>query len=285
MAAKYYSIQKKYFIYFVASALLILNSCKTNPPNAPDDIGTGKIFLNIKLQAPAKIGAADKTVLIEDFANVSCDPCVKSNKIINSLTNVRYGPSKLVAVKFPTNFPSPNDLFYLAIPEICDARMLYYNIFFAPTTIVDGILYPIPTDSLSVIEKVDERLALTPQFGLEVADSAAGGNYFINVTVQEINTTGLNFDEIVLHTVITETDIEFENPPGSNGETKFYDVVRATLPTLEGEPVANIIQNGEISYEIDETLSTAWDMNHVHTVVYVQNTASKEVYQAGSTIE
>lgn len=264
--------------------MIFLSGCKTNPPNAPDDIGTGKIFLNIKLQTPAKIGAADKTVLIEDFANVSCDPCVKSNKIIESLTNVRYGPSKLVAVKFPTNFPSPNDPFYLAIPEICDARMFYYNIFFAPTTIIDGILYPIPTDSLSVIEKIDDRLALSPQFGLEVTDSTAGGNYFINVTLQEINTTGLNLDEIALHTVITETDIEFENPPGSNGETKFHDVVRSTVPTLNGESVANIVQNGEVSFEIDETLSTAWNMNHVHTVVYIQNTASKEVYQAGSTI-
>ncbi len=275
----------KSFIYLIVAALVFLGGCKTNPPNAPDDIGTGKIFLNIKLQTPAKIGAVDKIVLIEDFANVSCGPCVTSNKIIESLTNVRYGSSKLVAVKFPTNFPSPNDPFYLAIPEICDARMLYYNILFAPTTIVDGILYPISTDSLSVIEKVDERLALSPQFGLEVTDSAAGGNYFINVTLQEINTTGLNLDEIVLHTVITETDIEFENPPGSNGETKFYDVVRSTLPTFNGEPVANIVQNGEISYEIDETLSTTWDMNHVNTVVYIQNTVNKEVYQAGSTIE
>lgn len=276
---------KKSFIYLIITALFFLSGCKTNPPNAPEDIGTGKIFLNIMVQTPAKIGVVEKIVLLEDFANVSCDPCVASNKIVESLTNVRYGPSKLVAVKFPTNFPSPNDPFYLAIPEICDARMLYYNIFFAPTTIIDGILFPISTDSLSVIEKVDERLALSPQFGLEVNDSSAGGNYFINVTLQEINTTGLNLDDIVLHTVITETDIEFENPPGSNGETKFYDVVRSTLPTLNGESVANIVQGGEISYEIDEILSTAWNMNHVHTVVYIQNKVNKEVYQAGSTIE
>lgn len=285
MTTERYSGIKKSFIYFIAAVLPFLVGCKTNPPNAPDDIGTGKIFLNIKLQTPAKIGAVDKTVLIEDFANVSCGPCVTSNKIIESLTTVTYGASKLVAVKFPTNFPSPNDPFYLAIPGICDARMLYYNILFAPTTIVDGILYPISTDSLSVIEKVDERLALNPQFGLEVTDSAAGGNYFINITLQEINTTGLNLDEIVLHTVITETDIEFENPPGSNGETKFYDVVRSTLPTFNGEPVTNIVQNGEVSYEIDETLSTSWDMNHINTVVYIQNTMNKEVYQAGSTIQ
>ncbi len=284
MAEETKSLKIRPFLSVITAVFILVSGCKTNPPNAPDDIGTGKIFLKINLQTPENLSAVDKVVLIEDFANVSCDPCVTSNKILESLTNVRFGSSKLVAVKFPTNFPSPNDPFYLAIPEICDARMMYYDIFFAPTTIVDGILYPVPTDSLSVIEKVEERLALSPQFGVEVTDSAAAGNYFINVTLEQINTTGLNLDEIVLHTIITETDIEFENPPGSNGETKFYDVVRSTLPTLSGESVANIVQNGEISYEIDETLSTGWNMENVHTVVYLQNTVNKEVYQAGSTI-
>lgn len=283
MVIEKHLIHFRLFINLFIIPVVFLVSCKTNPPNAPDDIGTGKIFLKINFQTLDKITAVDKIVLIEDFANVSCDPCVISNKIIENLTNVRYGPSKLLAAKFPTNFPSPNDPFYLAIPEICDSRMVYYNIFSAPTTIVDGILYPNSTDSLSVIEKIDERLVLSPQFGVEVTDSAAGGNYFINVTLEQINTAGLNLDEIVLHTVITETDIEFESPPGSNGETKFFDVVRTSLPTLNGESVANIVQNGEVSYEIDETLSTSWNLENVHTVVYVQNTVTKEVYQAGST--
>ena len=263
--------------------ILLLSSCKTNPPAAPEFIGTGKIFVSISAQTLDKINAAEKTVLIEDFANVSCVPCVKSNKIIESLTRVRYGYSKLIAVKYPTNFPSPYDPFYLSIKEICDARMSYYNIFVAPTTIIDGTLRPISTDSISVIEKIDERLAVTPRFGVEVSDSSAGGNYFINITITQINTTGLNLDDILMHTVITETDIEFEEPPGSNGETTFYDVVRAALPQYQGQSVADIVQNGEILFEIDDVLNAEWNMSNVNTVVYIQNAVSKEVYQAGST--
>jgi len=122
----------KTFLSIVA-AVLLLSSCKTNPPNALD-FGTGNIFLNINLNTSNSSPSVSKIVLIEDFANVSCIPCVNSNKIIESLTKTTYGPTKLVAIKFPTNFPSPSDPFYLAKSDYCDQRMEYYNIFFAPTT-------------------------------------------------------------------------------------------------------------------------------------------------------
>ena len=40
----------KSFICLIAAALLFLGGCKTTPPNAPDDIGTGKIFLNLVMK-------------------------------------------------------------------------------------------------------------------------------------------------------------------------------------------------------------------------------------------
>src|SRR5690606_9454855 len=39
-----------------------------------------------------------KIVLLEDFANVSCTPCVTSNKVIEQLVNKTYGTNKLIAV-------------------------------------------------------------------------------------------------------------------------------------------------------------------------------------------
>ncbi len=122
----------------LGAVLILLSSCETNPPIVVD-YGSGNIFLKINLNTSGS-SSASKIVLLEDFANVSCVPCVISNKIIESLTKNTYGPSKLVAVKFPTNFPSPSDPFYLAQPNYCDQRMEYYNIFFAPTTYVDGVL-------------------------------------------------------------------------------------------------------------------------------------------------
>jgi len=224
-------------------------------------------------------------VLLEDFANVSCDPCVISNKIIETLTNETYGRNKLVAVKFPTNFPAPNDLFYLAAKEICDARISYYNVFFAPTTVIDGILKPISTDSNSVKSAVDQRLLKELRFRMDVSDNVIGTDYFTTITIKVINSAGLDFSNIVLHTVITETDIEFSTPPGSNGETIFHDVTRTMMPSSAGESLSGISLTDEVVFQRQTSINPIWVTNKLNTVAYIQNVVTKEVYQATSTFK
>lgn len=225
----------------------------------------------------------NKLVLLEDFANVSCTPCVTSNKIIEQLVNKSYGVKKLVAIKFPTNFPSPNDPFYLANKPDCDARRSYYLVNIAPTTIIDGIERPLSTDSISIKEKVDAQLLKPAQFKIEVEDSIAGNIYMIKVKVTLIDQANIDFTNLVLHTVVTETEIEFATPPGSNGETKFYDVMRVMLPSNQGESLEILQQNTEMSFENETIISSGWNQAHLNTVVYIQNKQTKEVYQANST--
>ena len=237
----------------------------------------------VELTFTLALATGNKIVLLEDFANVSCNPCVNSNKIIKALTDVTYGPTKLIAIKYPTNFPSPNDPFYLANPTDCDSRASYYNILSAPTTIIDGTTRPISTDSISIKAAVDQQLQKTPAFYVDVRDSIAGSIYFAPVTVRVLDGTGLDFSNIVLHTVVTETDIEFSTPPGSNGETKFYDVMRVMLPSNTGESLDGISQTEDVVFERQTNINPVWKLNNIHTIAFVQNVLTKEVYQAGST--
>lgn len=273
-----------YKLYYLIFLLILLVSCNTNPPNSPEITPTGNVVLKLKVDNAALLTLAGKVVIIEDFANVSCNPCVISNKIVEQLANETYGRSKLVAVKFPTNFPAPNDLFYLAAKEICDARISYYNVFFAPTTIIDGILKPISTDSNSVKAAVDSRLAVTPRFNINVG-AILEGDYTVNVDIKFIDTTSLNMNDLVIHTVLTETDIEFEQAPGSNGETKFYDVTRLMFPNKEGTPIRQLIDQGELIFTFEDALLSSWNLQNLNFVVYIQNKSTKEVFQSGSTFQ
>lgn len=268
----------------LAALTFLVVSCETNPPSSPDNTPTGNISLSIHVDNSARFLAASKVVLIEDFANVSCVPCVKSNQVIERLTNETYGRNSLVAVKFPTNFPAPNDLFYLAAKQICDFRIDYYNVFFAPTTVVDGILKPISTDSVSVMAAIDARLSVTPRFDVSV-NASLEGDYIINVSVQFIDTSGVNLSDLIINTVITETDIEFEQPPGSNGETKFYDVTRLMLPSNEGTSIRQLVDEGEITLEYEDALLSSWNLENINAVVYIQDKNVKEVFQTGSTFK
>lgn len=227
--------------------------------------------------------SVNKVVLLEDFANVSCFPCVTSNQIIHSLVNNTYGHDKLVAIKYPTNFPSPNDPFYQSNSADCNARINFYDILSAPTTIIDGTERPISTDSTSVKSLIDQQLLVTPKFYVDVTDSIAGSVYYIKVTVRVLDESGLDFPNIVLQTVVTETDIVFDNPPGANGETEFFDVMRVMLPTNEGESLNGIDLSNDVVFKRQTAINSNWNAANLHTIAFIQNKLTKEVYQANST--
>ena len=232
-------------LFVLLGMVSLFSSCKTNPPSSPENIvPTGNVKLNLRIIPAPESPLADKIVLLEDFANVSCNPCVVSNKIIESLANYTYGRSKLVVIKFPTDFPSSSDPFYLENSPACDKRMEYYEILFAPTTILDGVIRPISTDSASVKTAIDTRLSLNPRFNVEVNGNLQG-DYIIDISIALLDTIGINLDDIVIHSVITETDIEFDQAPGSNGERNFFDVLRLMYPSNDGEPIRNLIISGE----------------------------------------
>lgn len=229
-----------------------------------------------------KLALAKKIVLIEDFANVSCSPCVSSNKILESI-NTSYGPNKVVTIKFPTNFPSPSDPFYLLNTADCNARMSYYNILVAPTIKVDGLLTPTPTDSVSIKEKINLRITQIPKFKISVSDSFGIGNYNVQIKLEIIDTTGIGFQNLVLHTAVIESFIEYSSPPGSNGETKFHDVMRKMLPSNSGEALSYSTSGTQL-FKRQVTINPSWNSSKLETVVFIQNKVTKEVLQAGSTI-
>ncbi|MBT8378241.1 MAG: hypothetical protein KJN64_03325 [Ignavibacteria bacterium] len=278
-------IKRRISFLLIPGLVYFLLSCKTNPPSSPADIvPTGNVQLNLKIVPAPEFPVANKVVLLEDFANVSCNPCVESNRIIESLSNYTYGRSKLVVIKFPTDFPSSSDPFYLSNTAACDRRMDYYQILFAPTTVIDGLSFPISTDSVSVKSAIDARLNITPRFDINVTGSLEG-DYLINVSIALLDTIGIDLDDIVIHTALTETEIEFEQAPGSNGERKFFDVMRLMFPSNDGEPIRNLINAGEINYQFEDALLSNWNLEKINAVTFIQYVNTKEVFQSGSTFE
>lgn len=257
---------------------LIIWGCETNPPTQPISLKDGEVQIEITISEDNNI-SANRTVLLEDFANVSCTPCLTSNKIIQSVLN-SYGSSQVVSIKFPTNFPSPVDPMYLTAKEFCDYRMTFYNILFAPTIILDGITRPIPTDSNSVKQALNNRLTVSSDFNITVTKTIVNGGLLINADIKVKNISSINLDELFLRCAIVESEVEYEQPPGSNGETKFYDVLRVLLPSNEGISLSSI--GSTQTYQFENTIDTVWNINKLEAVVFIQNPVNKEIQQTGS---
>jgi hypothetical protein len=257
----------------------IFYSCNTNPPTSPESISypAGKVIVNTTINLDPSNTPAQKVALLEDFANVSCVPCVTSNQVIESLQNGTY-KNKMAVVKFPTNFPSPNDPFYLANSSVCDTRMSFYDIIFAPTLIIDGTLRPNATDSVRIKQDLDQRLGTTAPFSISVTTAIQDSSFIVNINIRPVTLTGLNLNDLMLYTVLIENDIEFENAPGSNGEKVFYNVLRKLLPSDNGISFS-ALSDSTFNWQTD--LLSNWKPENLHVVSYIQNVLTKEILQAG----
>ena len=266
-------------IFLVLFIPLMFWGCETNPPTQPVSLKNGEVQIEISVTEDSNI-SPDRSVLLEDFANVSCTPCLTSNKIIQSVLN-SYGSSKVVSIKFPTNFPLPVDPMYLTAKEFCDFRMTYYNILFAPTIILDGITRPTPTDSNSIKQALNNRLVITSNFAVLVTKTIVNGGLLVNVDIKVKNKNSLNLDELFLRCAIVESEVEYVQAPGSNGETKFYDVLRVLVPSNDGIPLSSI--GSAQNFQFENTIDTLWNINKLEAVVFIQSTANKEIQQTGSS--
>lgn len=268
-------------LIFIILIFFTLLSCKTNPPTTPYITPTNSIILTLKFTQVNNV-EPKKAVLLENFGNIGCNPCPIVNRIVKNLANDKFGRNKLIPIKFPTNFPSPIDIFYLAASDICDSRMNFYNILYAPAIIIDGKLKPIASDSTSISKAIESRLTQPPKFYIDIA-SKLDGDYLIDITIGIKDTSELDINNISIYAAVTETNITFQNPPGSGGETEFFDVIRLILPTLTGVNLRDIINHGELHYEFEKIILSNWLIENLNTIVFIQNKNSFEVYQTAST--
>lgn len=259
--------------------LIGLISCETSPPTDPNKISlkTGEVFVNINFTEKRNLSAT-KIVQMEDFANVSCTPCLISNKIIESLSKHSEYSDRIKVIKFPTNFPSPVDPMYLTAKEFCDYRMSFYQILFAPTIIIDGILRPVPTDSNQIKNAILQRLQTASNFWISDSSEVINNGLFININVETSNINNAELENLILRIALVETEVGYSTPPGSNGETKFYDVVRNILPSNDGYKLSEI--KGHLSFQFENSIDSTWNLNKIRAVTFIQNANTKEIIQS-----
>lgn len=226
---------------------------------------------------------AQKVVLLEEFSNVSCVPCVNTNRILAKLPESGYSKEKVVIVKYSANYPSPLDPHYLHAKSDMDSRLMFYTVFSTPTIFIDGTVKPVASDSNSIKSSLDSKITATPKFRITIKDSMAASEYKVSITLQNLDTTGIEISDLLLHTVITESQISYMTPPGSNGETLFKNVARKMLPSKDGETLSSLNLFNTVSYSRKIAIHSAWNQANLRCIVFVQNKITKEVYQAAST--
>uniref|UniRef100_A0A7V3E6J2 T9SS type A sorting domain-containing protein n=1 Tax=Ignavibacterium album TaxID=591197 RepID=A0A7V3E6J2_9BACT len=228
------------------------------------------------------IAGFQRNILLEEWTSSTCGPCAANNPTIDAFIAARF--DSLVAIKYHMNWPSPgNDPMYLYNPQQATDRRTYYGVNAVPHVIMDGIInpeYPY-SNPPSLPNAFYPRKSVGTPLSLSVTNTRLPGDTIqADVTLQI--STQLPAGQYYLRVHAVERHIHYNTPPGSNGETDFYDVFRRAYPNSTGTaiPTAPGTYYFTFKYPLDMAV---WVDSMIYTAVFVQNDANKEVLNAAKS--
>jgi hypothetical protein len=260
-----------------------INSTHMDPTPANDTLSGSFTVIDTVIQ---------KVVLVEEFNQASCDPCAEAAANVDS---VIYGNYNVVApVRYHVSWPGVD--YMNAVPIIgtdVQTRVQYYNVTGVPDARIDGSTDAYPgydpnavSLSTSVIQPLSQKGS---PFRLNVNATYDGVKQFnITTTIKAFTAMpALKFFVALTDSLHYASNQSSESIP----QYDFPEAMEQMLPTVAGTSLTAFAAEGI------QTVTTNWTQNHPlatnslpydsgqwRVVVWVQNTATKYVYQAAQII-
>ena len=221
---------------------------------------------------------APRRVLVEEATNASCGPCASQNPAFDALLQTN---SDIVSViKYHSWWPGTDPMYDQNIDDNA-ARIDYYGINSVPRAELDGAFDGQPGQvSQALLDSYAGQPSPFEEIDIYHYLSADEDSIYVFMRIQAAQDISENFMQG--HCVIVEKLIDFSSPPGFNGETEFYDVMKKMLPSAAGTSLKSNWVDGE--YKI---IAQAWELENVYdndqlsVVGFVQNSNTKDVHQSG----
>lgn len=228
------------------------------------------------------VQSQNRIVLLEQFTNAGCPSCAGASPALYSFVNAN--PNDVVAIAYHTSWPY-SDSMYAENPTETNARVAFYNVSSVPYTIVDGNVYSNNTANFNSSNStiVNNRKIVAPKYsiqnnGLTLSGNQLSGTFQFN----SINASNSS-DNLVAHLVVIEKNVlksAYAASPGGNSETQYGYVMRKMLPSSSGTTLVNKNMGANDIVSFNWTKSHIKNVNELRVVAFVQNTATKEIYQS-----
>jgi hypothetical protein len=239
------------------------------------------------------IGERSRNILLEHFTNIN-DPSGKSktsNSLVNTIVSNRN--EDVINIQYHTNFPG-DDQYYDENPADVSARILFYGLIQAPYSFVDGgiqnnfaYMYSYANLSTQIDSNdVTKRSLITSLFDISLKTRIERVDksdvLMINGKIKALEE--INSDNLTLFLAVTEK--KSKRYTGTSGDTEYRNVFRKFIPDAGGIVLKK-------SWEIEDsltmpeqiwTLSLLEDTSDIEVIAFIQNTITKEIYQAASVV-
>jgi hypothetical protein len=217
-----------------------------------------------------------RVILLESFTNTGCGPCAQYNPGMDAL--IANNADKIAAIKYHVNWPSATDPMYLHNTQENGARTSYYGVNSVPHVVIDG--NRLSTNPASLTQaNINQVAAIQSPMEMRLSYEVDAAANTITVHVMGRASSDINAN-CKLYIGVIEKEIHFNSAPGPNGERDFYSVMKKMLPGSSGTTLGTLAANDYFSYTFSWELANIYSMDQLDAIAWVQNTSTKEVYQA-----
>lgn len=240
------------------------------------------LLLNCFLILLCTVAFAQRKVLIEQFTNSGCPPCAANTPVIASYVNNH--PNNVLMLSYHTSFPYLDSMYY-ENPGQSDQRVAFYGVPSVPHSVVDGNVYAGASAPLvsNLNNSISTRALVAPRYAIRFLENKINGNR-LNVTLElESTDSGNTGENLVAHIVACEKTVlksSYLASPGNNSENEYPWVVRKMLPDEHGNLLSVTSPGQKDTVQVNWTINNVKDLQEMRVVAFVQNTMSKEIYQA-----
>lgn len=238
---------------------------------------TTLLLASLMMLFALKVNAQNERILLlESFTNTGCGPCASYNPAMDAL--IANNADKIAAIKYHVNWPSANDPMYLHNTGENGARTSYYSVNAVPHVVIDGTHYngspgQINQNTINQLAAIESPMEMRLTYEVDEVKNT------ITVYVMGRASTDLT-GSLKLYVGVIEKEIHFTSAPGPNGERDFYSVMKKMLPNSTGTVLNEMMTGDYFTYSFTWELANIYNMDQLDAIAWVQNTSTKEVYQA-----
>jgi len=219
--------------------------------------------------------------LVEVITSANCAPCGLQNETYHQIDAAPSYNSRVATIKYHVWWPRPTDKLWIQSQTWSRPRTHYLfsplpeNQYTAPRGWANGKMLSGQANDWAAAATND--LSKPAGANIELSSSRTSESIALTIRVTGIATS--SFNDLRLHTVVTEDEIEYND---GNSEHIHYNVMRRMYPDAEGEIIS--VANGQtITLERFIAIEELWDPEKLEAVVFLQSAGSKELLQAAKT--
>ncbi|MBN2763990.1 MAG: T9SS type A sorting domain-containing protein, partial [Bacteroidales bacterium] len=218
----------------------------------------------------------NKIVMVEHFTNASDAASKSADSTLDAFVN--RNSLDIVDIQYHTSFPGV-DPFNEQNKVDPGTRVLYYQLSSVPVTILNGGTnndYIFDYDNVLLdLLLIKNQSLLDPDFSITLQTSMVNNTLSVDAELRPLRE--VRDQQVTFHLAIVERIIS--GVTGANGDTLFESVLKTILSstsyTNDWDPAVDV-----------KTINKTWNLKNtyntdeIRVVAFVQNEASKEIYQA-----